>query len=170
MVGMNTPQPTEQPTGQPNGNEGRAKKKPGGRPFTGKDDPRRWQNWEAARAAAGPVPEESPGAEDVSLYATMRAVFNQPPSADRGQPQRECRAWLKADRKGFLSKLADLEKAALAKGQSATAPGDGAERDLGSERVLELLGEEWDEVLRAVESLRAPQPPDHLDGSRPSDP
>jgi hypothetical protein len=108
---------------------------------------------EAARAAAGPVQVEAVGSEDVSLYTTMRQVFNQPKERDRGQPQRECRAWLKSDRKGFMSKLADLEKA-LTKGQGAATAPD--RRDEGTERVLALLGEGMgaDEERRAEEDAR----------------
>jgi hypothetical protein len=143
---------TTQQTGQQNGSEKPAGKKPRGRPFTGKDDPRLRQNLEAARAAAGPAQEEAPGGEDVSLYEAMRHVFTQPKEADRTQPQRECRAWLKADRKNFMAKLADLEKAALAKGQSVAAPGGAvAGKDEGSERVGALL----DEQIAAHEAEQA---------------
>jgi hypothetical protein len=127
-------------TGQPNGSEGPSRKKPRGKPFAGKDDPRLRQNLEAARAAAGPAQEEAPGSEDVSLYEAMRHVFTRPKEADLLAPQRECRAWLKADRKGFMAKLADLEKA-LAKGQGAATAPEGTV-DEGAERVRALLDEQ----------------------------
>jgi hypothetical protein len=59
----------------------------------------------AKKDQANPVP---------ALLRAMRAVTTRPASKDRTQLQRECREWLRSDRKGFLTKLADLEKAGLA--------------------------------------------------------
>jgi hypothetical protein len=130
-----------QPEPQPDRDDTAAPKKPRGRPFTGANDPRNGHLVQAARAAAA-AQEEPAGQKDVSLYETMRHVFNKPKEADRTQPQRECRAWLKDDRKGFLSKMADLEKAALARAepQGKSFPGnDLPAEDPGTDRALELI-------------------------------
>jgi hypothetical protein len=117
-------------------------KKPRGKPFTGRDDPRNGHLVQAARAAQ----EEPVEPEDVSLYEAMRHVFSQPKEADRTQPQRECRAWLKDDRKGFLSKMADLEKAALARPPSRKDEPGGEEsppaEDAGTARALALCDQQ----------------------------
>jgi hypothetical protein len=138
---------TQQPGQQNDSDRPAGKAKPRGRPFTGKDDSRLRQNIEAARAAE-PEQGEAAGQEDVSLYEATKHVFSRPKEADRTQPQRECRAWLKDDRKGFLSRLAELEKAALAKpGKEGDERGpDGLLPDRATEEVINplidsLLGE-----------------------------
>jgi hypothetical protein len=108
---------------------------------------------QAARAAAA---QGEPVAKEVSLYETMRHVFSQPKEADRTQPQRECRAWLKDDRKGFMAKLADLEKAALA-GREKPPEGDGSGPensgpDEGSARVEELIQRLLDQANQDAEA------------------
>jgi hypothetical protein len=108
-----------------------------GRPFV-KDDPRIRQNLEAA---AQPLSEESEG-----MLAAMRHVVTKPPSRDTTYEQKEYRKWLNLDRKGFMTKKADLEKVALAgQGKGGAAPGDGqlattpVEQDEASLRVEELI-------------------------------
>jgi hypothetical protein len=51
---------------------------------------------------------EEKGAQ-IRLLNDLRHVSTRAESADRTQGQKECREWLKEDRKGFLSKLADFE-------------------------------------------------------------
>ncbi len=43
------------------------------------------------------------------LLRAMRRVMRQEEGKDRSQYERECREWLREDRKGFLSRLATLE-------------------------------------------------------------
>lgn len=62
-----------------------------------------------------------------SLLRDMRRVYGNAPEKDRTEGERNCREWLKTDRKGFMAKLADLEKAdasakAAAKGAQAQPP------------------------------------------------
>jgi len=87
------------------------------------------------------------------LLADMRRVYAQPESKDRTPGERQCRAWLREDCKGFMSRLADLEKA-----HAAVAPKEGKpaakekppaepEVDEGEERALELI----DKLLADVE-------------------
>jgi hypothetical protein len=86
------------------------------------------------------------------MLPAMRHVVTTPASADRTYEQREYRKWLKQDRKGFMTKKADLEKAALAaqadKGRSPqpqpTAVAE--EPDEGSERVEALINRILDEA------------------------
>src|SRR4051794_12189825 len=49
------------------------------------------------------------------LLRAMRWVMKRKEAQDRTQLQKECRAWLKEDHKGFMSRWADLEKAHLAR-------------------------------------------------------
>jgi hypothetical protein len=58
---------------------------------------------------------------DLDLLRAMRHVAKRKESRDRTQLQKECRAWLKEDRKGFLSRWADLEKARLAQKEGKRA-------------------------------------------------
>src|SRR5947209_37728 len=55
------------------------------------------------------------------MLEAMRHVVTTPPSRDTTYEQREYRRWLKQDRKGFMTKKADLERAAL----GAREPGKG---------------------------------------------
>jgi hypothetical protein len=91
--------------------------------------------------AEGGVPELAAG--DGTLFEDMRHVRRFPASRDRTEGQRDARRWKQQDFKGFMTRLADLEKAALA-GQ-AKAPGAPPpavpERDAGSERARKLLRE-----------------------------
>lgn len=83
------------------------------------------------------------------LLRDMRFVYgaSEPIEGDSTQGRRECRAWLKDDRKGFLGKMSDLERALQASGDrskaAAVAAGLGvkpaAEMDEGTERVMELI-------------------------------
>jgi hypothetical protein len=78
-----------------------------------------------------------------ALLRAMRTVTTRPESKDRSQLEKECREWLRSDRKGFLTKLADLEKAALA-ARSKTAPEPQPLKkevmlDKGGQRVEELI-------------------------------
>jgi hypothetical protein len=79
------------------------------------------------------------------LLADMRRVYAQDESKDRTPGQKRCRAWLDTDPAGFLSRMADLEKA-----HAAVAPKEGKpaakekppaepEVDEGEERALELI-------------------------------
>jgi hypothetical protein len=122
------------------------KKKPRGKPFTGKDDPRNRQNVVLAQEAKPGAP---PGANDtpdpfdegVLVYADMRHVYTRPKGEDRTPAQKNCRRWLEEDPKAFLAKLADLERAVLSRegkeGGQERGP-DGLLRDAGAERVEEL--------------------------------
>jgi hypothetical protein len=79
------------------------------------------------------------------LLADMRRVYAQDESKDRTPGERRCRAWLKEDCKGFMSRLADLVKA-----HAAAAPKEGkpaakekspaeAEGDEGEEQLSGLI-------------------------------
>jgi len=48
---------------------------------------------------------------DFSLLKSMRHVLRRPASQDKSQEQRELRKWIRTDRKGFMAKMVDLEKA-----------------------------------------------------------
>lgn len=61
------------------------------------------------RAADGDVASVT-GPIGFDLLSSMRHVFRRPASQDKSQEQRECRKWLRSDRKGFMTKLADLSK------------------------------------------------------------
>lgn len=118
---MEEPQTLPQEQGEAN-----AKKKPRGRPFTGKDDPRN------RKAAVALVPG------DGSLYEDMLYVRTHRRSEDKTEGHRDCRNWKTKDLKGFMAKFAELEKqntslAGRDGGQGHEAP------DEGSERVEELI-------------------------------
>src|SRR5262249_36226336 len=143
------------------GRDGSAeKKKPRGKPFTGNGDPRSRQNLEKAGARKEPLSEESEG-----MLPAMQHVVQRPASADRTYEQREYRKWLKKDRKGFMTKLADLEKVALGagcrrgrQGEATAPPADQQEVDEGSRRAEELcerlLAELAEEARAEAQKIR----------------
>ena len=94
------------------------------------------------------------------LLADMRRVYAQPESKDRTPGQRRCRAWLDADPAGFLSRMADLEKAhapVAQKAENAAAkakPPAEPEEDLREEEVLKLIGKLIDDFNRTDEGGR----------------
>jgi hypothetical protein len=148
----NTPQ-----TGPQNDGDGTAgMKKPRGRPFTGPDDPRNRQNIEAAWAAAGDVSGLAlvgPVEPGTQLYRDMLHVYSRPKGQDRTQGHRDCRRWKDRDLKGFMAKLADLEKAQI--GAKPAAPpgepeGPGTAEDPGTDRALALI----DRLLSEGEASR----------------
>jgi hypothetical protein len=101
------------------------------------------------------------GADAPGLLMAMRHVVTWPSVKDRVQLHRVCRLWLENDRKGFLSKLADMEKALLAFQQkrAPTGPGDGgsspapSERELFEDRIDELIQEEETRLAEEDASL-----------------
>lgn len=116
-----------------------------------------------AREAAGPEQERGlDSAADVpvlqsgsQLYDDMRHVYDNQASTCATEGQKKCWTWYKKDRKGFMTKLAELEKAVLAKAQPASqdpGPEEPAVADEGTERVMDLimqqLGEEWGLIER----------------------
>jgi hypothetical protein len=72
------------------------------------------------------------------MLEVMQHVASLPASRDTTYQHREYRKWLKADRKGFMNKLADLEKAALPAKRPEPDTTD-EEVDEGTARVLEIL-------------------------------
>jgi hypothetical protein len=136
--------PVAAQTPPPDGCKPGAKKRPRGKPFTGRDDPRN------GRPSPGPpgdrIAAVADPAAEATLYEDMLHVRRKPRSEDRTEGQRDCRRWKKADLKGFLTKFADLEKAALG-GKLPGQAKPGAEpylEDAGSDRVEALI----DELLR----------------------
>jgi hypothetical protein len=103
---------------------------PGGKPKAGRDEA---------------VPE---------LLRAMRWVTKRKEAQDRTPLQKECRAWLKEDHKGFMSRWADLEKAHLAGvAKAGTAAGKGeppAEAEVDEkEEILDHPGEAYPGVEKA---------------------
>lgn len=136
---MDTPLQTEPQTESPAAphaetpaKAGRGKKKPRGRPFTGRDDPR-------ARTNVGP--KEPLDTETQDTLAAMRHVVSGQPI--RTHQQDELRKWLNKSRDKFMSQMMALEKSAMeaAQGQkSLTLPGGGkVESDEGSDRAEVLI-------------------------------
>lgn len=153
---------------QPN----RSAKKPRGSPFTGPDDPRLRQNMEASRTAASVSANVSiidPPTE-ASLYDDMVHVRRYPREYDRTEGQRDCRAWKKRDLRGFMSKLADMEKARLTTG--ADKPAAAATPKAGpvsvvhenGNRLAELTLEEWQ---RTKDELRFARDSEAADANNP---
>ena len=69
----------------------------------------RWQKGQSGNPAGKRVgAPKAPG-----MLKAMRWVVTHAETSDKNQLQRECRAWLKENRQGFMTKLADLEKAYL---------------------------------------------------------
>lgn len=95
--------------------------------------------------SAGPKGKDGRAAR---FLRDMRHVYSRPESADRTEGQRNCRQWLKDDRKAFMAKLADLEKAQAAMrakggtdGTRGTDARPGVEApiaDAGTERAIDL--------------------------------
>lgn len=92
-----------------------------------------------------------------AVYEAMLHVAEEEDEAkDKTALQRHYRAQFKKDPDRFLTKLADLEKVVLARGQEpagrADAPEEPEGRDEGTERVMNLLmqqmGEDWDRLQR----------------------
>jgi hypothetical protein len=99
-------------------------------------------------------PERVLAEESDGMLAAMRHVVRRPATADQTYEQAEYRSWLKQDRKGFLAKLADLERAEISKSPASTptqpvawsGPGkcptcatEHFGRDEGSERVQRII-------------------------------
>jgi hypothetical protein len=119
------------------------------------DDPRNRQNIEAARSIAPFDPVEGHG-----LLQALRHVLANDRAHDTTQIQVEARMWLKQDRKGFLAKFADLEKAEYANppsNRNGKAVED--EVDEGSDRCIalmeRLIGEYHEEEARENAALAA---------------
>ncbi len=93
---------------------------------------------EASSGVSEAVPVDEDYADRGQL-TDMRHVYERPPALDRTQGQRECRKWIKQDRRGFMQAKTRLEEAAA----KAPRKGLNAEQDPGEdvgERVcLELL-------------------------------
>ena len=95
----------------------------------------------AASADAGLSPGEA-------LLADMHHVWTRSKQNDRTPGQKECRAWLKEDRKGFLTKYADLSaKVAVA---AAAAAGTDPCTGEGGLDLEALCTELIDEALAKV--------------------
>lgn len=97
------------------------------------------------------------GQKPSGLLRDMRFVYGtaETQAGDKTQGRRECRAWLKEDRKGFLSKMADLEKAAAGGRGAAKEAGEKTANapDEGTERVMELIDRllaEWKQTAEDV--------------------
>jgi len=120
--------------------EGPAQRRPRGRPFQkGKSGN---PGGQAREADAAGVP---------ALLRAMRFVMTYGEGKDRTQYQRECREWLKSDRKGFLTKLADLEKAILV-GQGKAS---GSQAVPEPEKPVAVVPDESEErLIELYESLR----------------
>jgi hypothetical protein len=111
---------------------------------------------------------------DLDLLRAMRHVAKRRESRDRTPLQKECRAWLKEDRKGFMMRWADLEKAHVAKAGSTAAkakPPAEPEEDLKEEEVLKLIGKLIDDFNRTGEGGRCAKcgrglSPEHDAGSQ----
>ena len=88
-----------------------------------------------ALMAAGPSVAELPA---TFLYDALRHVLVRPQSEDVTEIQKECREWLREDRKGFLVKYTELEKAHALRSAGAGA-GQEDEDDDGYERAVELV-------------------------------
>lgn len=87
-----------------------------------------------AEEAAPSGGENSPPASEgvPALLVAMRHVFTQPRAADTTPQQKECRKWLKNDLKGFMSKMAQLEKVYAQKSTKPIGGGGGKEHDGGT--------------------------------------
>jgi hypothetical protein len=107
------------------------------------------------RAAREREEAEERGEGGPPVLKAMRWVTTQPPEKDRTQLQKECREWLRSDRKGFLTKLADLEKAFVVETRRGGQAGDQADGEKvlseGTARVMELEAERWERVKNALE-------------------
>jgi hypothetical protein len=117
------------------GGADRGTKKPRGRPFTGRDDPRN-------RVPAVPVakPPAVPFEPGVTLYRDMVHAYTRPRAEDVTQGQKACRQWKQKDLRAFMAKLADLEKTQ----KPPEPPTEEYLQDAGSDRVESLI----DELLR----------------------
>src|SRR5258705_12536025 len=108
LASMSTEQQTDQPPEQRPAAE---KRKPRGKPFTGGDDPRLWQNMESASW----VGEDAPLAE-ADLAAQTRAdilhVYGRPKSADKTPGQMHWRRMQKERLGEFNAAFMELVKAA----------------------------------------------------------
>jgi hypothetical protein len=122
-----------------------AKKRPRGRPFTGRDDQRNRTNREAA-VLAGEVPPAVP-VEGEGILAALRHVLVNDRAHDRTPEQRLARLLLK-DKAKFFDRLVGLEKAELLAKATARQPTDEVEEDLCSRQIERLLGEFYEQQAR----------------------
>ena len=94
------------------------------------------------------------------MLKDMRWVYSHEVAKDRTQGHRHCRRWLNEDPKGFLSHMSQLEKAHAQWAGKAQAvskeepPAETEEVDEGTQRVMELLEEEWKALMEWTESRR----------------
>ncbi len=91
------------------------------------------------------------------MLAAMTWVVTHPPEEDTTHEQRHYRSWLKDNKATFLSKKAELEKAALGAAAKGVDPG-GIKEDEGVERAREALA---DYLECLADEARGPQ----LEGS-----
>jgi hypothetical protein len=59
------------------------------------------------------------------MLVAMQHVTTKPEGKDTTYEQREYRKWIKADRRGFMTKKADLERAALLRSSREDKDGHG---------------------------------------------
>lgn len=128
---------------------------PGGR-FV-KNDPRIRQNLEAARKEE---PKEEPPEEERGIpdqLRDMRHVINHAPYLDKRHGQKACRAWFKADMKGFMAQKSRLEAEFLAsKGKGLESREEqGQPKGENEERLQELI-KSLLEQAQWLEQLRQP--------------
>lgn len=96
-----------------------------------------------------PPPEDEPepdteGEPASALLAAMRRVVSTAPGKDRSPLEKNCREWLKADTKQFMTRMASMEMAlleAVGKGGGEQAPELPQKRDEGTERAMNLIEE-----------------------------
>jgi hypothetical protein len=120
--------------------EGAAKGRPRGRPFSKGGDERQAHRLAAVKTDAASDLDEQQASPD--LYRDMLHVYTKQAQEDRTQGQKDCRKWKAKDLKGFMAKLADLEKARAGRGGKAedpSEPEDGYEPDEGDRRLEALL-------------------------------
>ena|SRR6266550_8512065 len=119
------------------------KKKPRGRPFTGRDDPRNRQNVLLAQAADFGTSPLSIASEPEDMLKAMKFVAANRAERPETHFRGHLRRWMEDDVRGFMNRLADLEKAALGASRGAGPPaGMFSEDDPGTVRALAAC-DEW---------------------------
>src|SRR5262249_25252564 len=120
------------------------------------EDRKPWWFPKGVSGNPGGVPKDPEKAEGKvpELLRDMRTVRRQDESKDRTPGQRECRAWLKEDRKGFLGHLSKLE---VAYAESRGAEGAGARPeppapDKGLDLAVDVLEKALAEVVKSSQS------------------
>jgi hypothetical protein len=117
-------------------------------------------------ANPGGRPKVQLSEESEGLLEAMRHVLRKNSKTDLTYEKAECRKWLRTDRRGFMTKLADLEREEMRKPPEEK---DGEEIDVDMERLIGLVdqqleGKAWEKADEVESGEVASEDPEGDEG------